>query len=83
MKAENKVLNFQNWKQAEYLSMKFSVTVLNTSEVLFILVQPKKSGEKKISVRNRNQIAVKGWWIKIYVIDMQWQVDVRKRFYSD
>lgn len=60
MKAENKVLNFQNWKQAEYLSMKFSVTVLNTSEVLFILVQPKKSGEKKISVRNRNQIAVKG-----------------------
>lgn len=60
MKAENKVLNFQNWKQAKYLSMKFSVTVLNTSEVLFILVQPKKSGEKKISVRNRNQIAVKG-----------------------
>ena len=60
MKAENKVLNFQNWKQVEYLSMKFSVTVLNTSEVLFILVQPKKSGEKKISVRNRKQIAVKG-----------------------
>ena len=60
MKAENKVLNFQNWKQVEYLSMKFSVTVLNTSEVLFILVQPKKLGEKKISVRNRKQTAVKG-----------------------
>lgn len=60
MKAENKVVNFQNWKQVEYLSMKFSVIVLNTSEVLFILVWPKKSGEKKISVRNRNQIAGKG-----------------------
>ena len=47
MKAENKVLNFQSWKQIGYLSMKFSVIVLNTSEVLFILVWHQKSWRKK------------------------------------
>lgn len=47
MKAENKVLNFQSWKQTGYLSMKFSVIVLNTSEALFILVWHKKSWRKK------------------------------------
>ena len=47
MKADNKVLNFQSWKQTGYLSMKFSVIVLNTSEALFILVWHKKSWRKK------------------------------------
>lgn len=58
MKAENKVLNFQSWKQIGYLSMKFSVIVLNTSEVLFILVWHQKSWRKRL--QSETEIAGKG-----------------------
>lgn len=61
MKAENKVLNFQSWKQIGYLSMKFSVIVLNTSEVLFILVWHQKSWRKKdVSQKQKQQEKVDG-----------------------
>lgn len=61
MKAENKVLNFQSWKQIGYLSMKFSVIVLNTSEVLFILVWHQKSWRKKdVSQKQKQQETVDG-----------------------